>query len=283
MKTISYIIFLISYIIAFPLRAEVLVLVHGWASDAGTWDRSGITPILEGQGWHDGGTLVAGPGGVRWLPGPSATLSGDHFYRVALPATAPIAVQATLLRSDLATLRARHQQERIVLVGHSAGGVVARMAIVGPGAPRVDQLITIAAPNLGTGRALQGIDIVEAKPFFCPGPGIDFLKTVLGGARYRYLKRSRPVLRDLAPAGLGNILTWLNAQPHPDIRYDAVVRTSPVAPGDALVPGFSQDLNQVPALRGRAHVHPTPAAHGLNPADGVLIARLARAGRSSGR
>ena len=277
MKSYIYRILFILFLVPFRVAgADVLVLVHGWASDAGTWDRSGIVPFLVSRGWHDAGTFTATPGGVQWLPAPGASLPGDHLYRVNLPATAPIAVQAAMLRPALAAARQRHPGERIVLVGHSAGGVVARMAIVGPGAPAVDQLITIAAPNLGTARALEGIDIVESKPFFCPGPGIDFLKTVLGGPEYRYLKHSRPVLADLAPAGLGNVLSWLNAQPHPDIRYDAVVRASPAGPGDELVPGFSQDLNQVPVLRGRARVHVTPAAHGLNPSDGVLIEQLVR-------
>lgn len=274
MFTTRWIIFFSLFLMLRAAPADVMVLVHGWASDAGTWFRSGIVPVLEQNGWRYSGTFT----GTALVPGPGTALPGDHLYLVNLPATAPIGVQAGLLRAQLGIVRQRHPAERLVLVGHSAGGVVARMAIVGPGAPKVDQLITIAAPHLGTERALEGIDIVESKPFFCPGPGIDFLKTVIGGDDYRYLKHSRPVLVDLSPAGLGNVLTWLNQQPHPDVRYDAIVRTSPVVAGDELVPAISQDLNQVPALRGRAHVHPTPAPHGLNPADGALIAQLARAG-----
>jgi len=38
-----------------------------------------------------------------------------------------------------------------------------------------------------------------------------------------------------------------------------------------VVPTASQDLNQVPALRGRAKVHPARARHGLNPTDGELL------------
>ena len=146
--------------------------------------------------------------------------------------------------------------------------------LVRPEAPRIDALITIAAPNLGTSRAAQGLEIVDSKPFFCPGPGIDFLKSMLGGEQYRYLKYSRGAMVDLMPVGPGSLINWLNRQPHPDIAYHAVIRQAPSYPGDEMVPAFSQDLNQVPALRGRAQVYVTPTGHALNPADGKLLANI---------
>ena len=86
------------------------------------------------------------------------------------------------------------------------------------------------------------------------------------------------MLLDLLPAESGNVLFWLNQQPHPNIRYYAVVRQTPFALGDELVPAYSQDLNNVPALRGRAEVLVTSAGHSLNPNDGVLLAGILNGG-----
>ena len=49
--------------------------------------------------------------------------------------------------------------EKLILVGHSAGGVVARLVVLGNNPYRVDELITIASPHLGTVRAAQGLDV----------------------------------------------------------------------------------------------------------------------------
>jgi pimeloyl-ACP methyl ester carboxylesterase len=261
-------------LLASPLaQADMLVLVHGWRAGADTWITSGVLPTLAQHGWVDAGVLVASPGGTAHLLawGDSAA---RRVYRVQLPAEAPLEIQAAHLYAQLDYLRQRHPEDRLILAGHSAGGVVSRLILVRPGAPRVDGLVTIASPNLGTERALQGLDVVDDQPFFCPGPGIRFLKTLFGGDDFHYLEHSRGALVGLTPAAPGSLIGWLNAQPHPDIRYVSVVRTAPGYAGDAIVPGFSQDLNQVPALRGRAQVYVTPAGHGLNPADGMLLATI---------
>jgi len=252
------------------LRADVLVLVHGWAANADTWIQSGVLPVLETQGWQNEGVVTSTPQGVRYFPAAYPSPSRQRVYRVDLPANAPLLLQASHLTSQLAFIQARHPDEALTLAGHSAGGVVARLVAIRPDYVRIKSLITIAAPNLGTPRALDGLDVVESKPFFCPGPGIDFLKTMLGGEEYQYLRSSRGAMMDLTPVTAGTMLGWLNQQVHPDIQYHAVIRTG----NDDLVPMNSQDLNQVPSLRGRARVYLTPAAHGLNPADGKLLADI---------
>jgi pimeloyl-ACP methyl ester carboxylesterase len=268
---------LLTVLLCRPAGGAVAVLVHGYASDASTWELSGINSELEVRGWLRGGIFTPSPAGVHLLPG-AGQGAANKTYSVNLPAEAPLAVQADLLRRVLASVRAQHPDEPLYLAGHSAGGVVARMVILGPNYFRVSALVTIASPHLGTARAAQGLDVVDAKPFFCPGPGIDFLKSLVGGSGYDYLKYSRGVLVDLLPAESGNLLFWLNQQPHPDIRYYAVVRKTPFALGDEIVPAYSQDLNNVPALRGRAEVLMTTAGHSLNPHDGVLLAGVLNGG-----
>lgn len=254
-------------------RAEVLVLVHGWSADAGTWVYSGVVSALESQGWVNAGVVMSAPGGAVYLPTP-APASSRSVYLSQVTAEAPLQLQAAQLLDELRLIRQRHPDEVLTLVGHSAGGLVARLALVSPGAPRVDRMITIATPNLGTVRALQGLDVVDSKPFFCPGPGVDFIKTIVGGDDYRYLEDSYPALVDMQPAAPGNLIDWLNHQPHPAIDYHAVIRTSPGFAGDELVPAYSQDLNQVASLHGHVTLHITAAGHALNPNDGLLVAAI---------
>lgn len=256
-----------------PARADVLVLVHGWSAAADTWLRNGVLATLAARGWVDAGVIIAGPHGTAYLPA-----YGSHadrkVYRAQLTAEAPLQFQATQLQAELQMIRQQHPRERITLAGHSAGGIVARLALVHPQTPAVQALITLGSPNLGTVRAIQGLDIAESKPFFCPGPGVDFLKRVAGGDDYRYLRASRGALYDLQPVSYGSLIDWLNHQPHPDIAYYGVIRGGPVGDGDELVPAASQDLNQVPALQGRVKVLVTPTSHGLGPRDGILLADI---------
>ncbi len=252
-------------------RADVLVLVHGYMSDARTWEVHGVLPVLAANGWQPAGVILVTPDGQLSNPG---VAQGERLvYSANLQASAPLLVQAHQLAIQLAAVRARHADERLILAGHSAGGVVARILVLNDNPFRVDSLITIASPHLGTSRAADGLDLVDFNPFFCPGPGLEFIKTALVGDEYDYLKYSRATLVDLLPAASGNVLAWLNQQPHAYIDYYAVVHGAQYG-GDNLVPAFSQDMNNVPALRGRARLVPTPASHSLNPADGQLLAEL---------
>jgi pimeloyl-ACP methyl ester carboxylesterase len=266
-RRVSTVFGLLVLLLVRSVQGDVLVLVHGYASDAGTWERSGVNSELQAYGWPR--AVILNPN----MPDPLQQAANKSFT-INLPAEAPLLVQANFLRASLDGIRQRYAHEKLILVGHSAGGVVARLVLLGNNPYRVDELITIASPHLGTVRAAQGLDAVDSKPFFCPGPGIRFLKRLVGGSGYDYLRYSRGVLVDLLPAESGNLLAWMNQQPHPDIVYVSVVRKSPFALGDEVVPAYSQDMNNVPALRGRASVLFTDAGHGLNPADGILLAGL---------
>jgi len=250
------------------VRADVAVLVHGYLGSAASWEFSGVNAALANNGWMPAGVIVSGPVGPllpRFMPN-----ADRKVYSVELPSTAPLMVQADMLVADLQAIRSRHKKEAITLVGHSAGGVVARMALVRGGAEGVTRLITIAAPHLGTERALQALDATH------DGGPVGFVKDVFGGRDYHVVKDSWPVLLDLSPAIPGSALFWLNAQPHPRIKYASIVRAAPFGIGDFLVPGFSQDLNNVPQLAGKATTYVVPAGHALVPADGAMLASLMR-------
>jgi pimeloyl-ACP methyl ester carboxylesterase len=247
-------------------RADVLVLVHGYLGDASSWDRSGITNILQQHGWARAGIFTAGPAGVQMIPAPGQQ-SARNFYSVDLPSEAPILIQVYQLNEILASIERTHAGEPVTLVGHSAGGVVARAALVRGGARNVNALITIASPHLGTDRAEDALDATDI-----PFP-ISLVTDFIGGESYDTAMRSRSLYVDLVRPLPGSLLYWLNVQPHPDIEYFSVVRAD-FGPGDYIVPAYSQDMNNVPALHGRSSLVTIPVHHGLEPLDGAVIVNL---------
>ena len=101
------------------------------------------------------------------------------------------------------------------------------------------------------------------------------VRRATGDAAYATLQQSRGVLADLTPPAPGNLLFWLNQQPHPPIRYTSIMRIGTFyMPGDQVVPPPSQDLNRVPALAGRAQTYSMAQGHLLTPQDGDLIGNL---------
>ncbi len=250
-------------------QADVLVLIHGWAANTNTWIQSGVVSVLEQGNWRYAGIVTASQNPVTIIS-PRQTDADNKLYLAHLQAEAPLVIQAGQLLAELNYIKQLHPGQKLILAGHSAGGVVARLAMVHQSAPKIDKLITIAAPNLGTPRALDGLEVVDGKPFFCPGPGIDFVKSVFGGNDYDYLKASRPALIDLVPARAGSLIAWLNQQPHPESDYHTIIHMIN-RQGDDIVPAYSQDLNQVSALKGQAKLHVLASGHSLSPADGNLL------------
>ena len=74
----------------------------------------------------------------------------------------------------------------------------------------------------------------------------------------------------------GSLLFWLNHQEHPSSRYISIVREDDglLNFGDLVVPPWSQDMNQVAALRGKASKIVTPGGHGLTKRDGELLLQI---------
>jgi pimeloyl-ACP methyl ester carboxylesterase len=251
-----------------PARADVIVLIHGYLSGARGWDDSGITGVLQQHGWQRAGVYLAGPAGVQLIPA-SGKDAERKFYAVDLPSEAPILVQVYQLHEALSGIAAAHSDEPVVLVGHSAGGIVARTALVRGDVGNVKALVTIASPHLGTARAEQALDATDI-----PFP-LSIMADMFAGDTYDTAMRSRSLYVDLVRPQPGTLLYWLNAQTHPEIEYFSIVRGDNQAGwGDVVVPAYSQDMNNVAALRGRSSLITVPANHGLAPMDGSIIMNL---------
>jgi len=268
-RFIKFLIFLIISITSLNARADVLVLVHGYLASADSWEVTGINSLLDANGWKRGGLITSAPAMVAPVfvgPGKDAA---NKVYVVDLPAEAPIIVQTDQFLAMLATIQALHPDDSLVIVGHSAGGIVARTALVRGNIQNVKALITIASPHVGTTLANRAIDATDESGIF------GGLKSFFGGSGYDTLRRSRGLLFDLAHPYPGSLLYWLNAQQHPDIKYVSVVRLDPVGfAGDELVPGYSQDMNNIPAMQGKSSVFVTPAGHTLVTEDGTTLLQI---------
>ena len=153
------------------------------------------------------------------------------------------------------------RSEEIILVGHSAGGVVARLMVVEKVVDNIKTLITIAAPHLGTPRAIQALDYADTSfPF-------SMVQQIFSNDAYHLTRRGSGLFVDLVAPHPGNLLFWLNTREHPEINYYSIIRRV----GDQMVPNFSQDMNNVVALSGHAGYIIADLGHALHPADGQYI------------
>ncbi|MGM0553034.1 MAG: lipase family alpha/beta hydrolase [Pseudomonadota bacterium] len=240
--------------------AQVLVLVPGYPGDAGGFRSAGVTAVLSASGFVDAGAVAARPQGPQF--GRAAGVGARPFYTVHLAGTQPLVLQAQALNRVLQALTQRHPGQELVLVGHSSGGVVARLALVtGPGVP-VSTLITIASPHAGSGWAEMARSVAEAlraSPlgWYAPFFGLDDWH------------RDDGWLADLGEARPGTLLGWLNTRSHPPLRYVSVVRLA-----DPWVAPASQDMGRLAPLAGRSEALISPAGHALTAADGTVIAAL---------
>ncbi len=276
MKPVMHKLVFVLLLVFLPLRAshaDIVVLVHGYLSNADTWRYSGVSATLHQAGWQYAGRLGFSPAGLVEQT-ITANPRDKRFYTLDLPSLAPASVQARWLQAAVIRISQKHPDEKITLVGHSAGGVVARLMLVQSGAGNINRLITIAAPHLGTDRAIAALDAVDSSGMF--GMIKEWIvREKLGNGLYNTLRLSRGILFDLVPPAPGTFLFWLNAQPHPEIEYISIIRSGGyVIGGDRVVPPFSQDMNMVPALRGRSKSWITYQGHDLTPADGRLLVRI---------
>jgi pimeloyl-ACP methyl ester carboxylesterase len=263
MRTYLYPLFLWlgTLLISSSAFADVAVFVHGYQSTGNIWREKGIIPLLVSHGWNDAGTYFPEPDKVVHY-GPE--IKGNSLVTVELPSEAPIEIQAGLLLLYLKDIVARHPEQSLRLIGHSAGGIVARLVLVNDSSLPVKQLITIATPHLGSPLA-EMAETVANTPIRILAPLVGFDNP----------KRSKHLYSQLGREKENYFLFWLNRQPHPDIDYAAIVRADgSLLKGDVVVPSYSQAMSGVPAIGQKARLILTPGNHSLKFADGQLILPL---------
>jgi len=257
-------------LISMPSQSDIMLLIHGYLGDAGSWEKAGINDELQRQGWQRAGMFEGSPAGPQLFVTKHEN-TDKLVYVATLPSEAPVMTQADILKNIIDIVQQQHADKKLILVGHSAGGVVARMTLIRHQLSNINALITIASPHIGTGRADQALDITANH-----GP-FNIVKSFVGGSDYDALKHSRGLMIDLRHPQPGNMLYWLNSQPHPDIHYASIIRLNNNGlTGDYYVPGFSQNMNNVPALQGRSSTFTTPTSHFLTRDDATTIISIIR-------
>lgn len=244
------------------VKAETMVLVQGFLAGGENWRNSGFTGELARGGWSDGGHLRATSQGMQLDR--DRVAGNRRFFTLDLPSDSSLKKQAAWLDLYVGFVREKYPEESLILVGHSAGGVLARLYMVQHPKAGVDALITIASPHLGTESAQLGLMIGRQLPKEV-APLLDSI-----------LNRSLPLFSDLSPENASNLLGWLNRQPHPPANYVSIVRGKSDTSGMAelLVPIHSQDMNQVFALRGQAQTIESGRLHGLRREDARVVLQI---------
>ena len=248
------------------VKAETMVLIHGYLSDSSSWTKDQIMQPLVDDNWKYGGNYRAYAQTILAPSTPALKAQGKMFYTVDLPYDATIELQAMVLGTYLHHLYSQ-REESLILVGHSAGGVVARAYITMKSSTPVKALITIAAPHLGT-------PVAELSEMASKTP-LNLMPRMLG---IKNFKRSLAVFSDLreeAPEA-GNYMYWLNHQPHPtSLQYFSIVRNNKsLRKLDLIVPPFSQNMNNISALRGRSAVISSTGSHILKEEDGIKLKKI---------
>lgn len=129
-----------------------VIFIHGIASDASTW--ASIRGRLEGAGW--GWAFGGSPELYNNQAVISAGTSGD-FYTLNFSNNQNLsfAQQGAELYEIIKKVKATNQSQKVILVGHSMGGLAARAYLQGLGPQDlyehdVDLLVTIGTPHLGS-------------------------------------------------------------------------------------------------------------------------------------
>jgi pimeloyl-ACP methyl ester carboxylesterase len=258
-RNIVYIALLLSPVCSY---ADTVLLLHGYLGSSQEWHRSGVVNQLDSVGWYDAGVLTIHADSVQ--PTKKETTHVRRTYSVELPSEQSIDKQAKWLDRYIKFIQHRHVGEQIILVGHSAGGIVARLYMVQNPQQNINALVTIASPHLGTKNAALAQTVSENLLVWVDSiPGVE------------KIYRSQGLFFDLSPGRSDNLIAWLNVQEHPQARYYSIVRKETEDHlQDFIVPSHSQDMNEVFALRGRSKIYEIKSLHGLSIKDAEVLKNI---------
>ena len=256
MKKLSIPLLFLLTILPQMVLAKAVIFIQGYEEDGSEWRTHGVTRPLLAKGWRDGGHLYNSGYGIVISP---KVTGKDHFYTLALPTEAPLRFQLQILAGYINAVNQRHQGESLILVGHSVGGVLARLYMVQHPYTPIAGVMTIAAPHRGTGLTEVGLMVGQSPLSW----GLPFI-----GADS--INRSQALFDDLVRESPGNFLFGLNRDIHPASRYLSVIRN------DWIVAPESQDMRLVAALlnSGMTETIYSVGDHALNPGDGLILANF---------
>lgn len=262
-KSTLGIIFFILALLPFGGYAETIILIHGYSGGSQQWHEKGVLQVLQRAGFVYQGDLHAKRNHVYLAPVPLVQDQENIVYTVDLPDQLSIELQSVMLGIYLQSIYEK-RNEPFVLVGFSAGGVVARAWLTSNYHLPTKALMTIATPHLGAPLATYA-ETIRKTP----------LNILVEAVTPFDLGNSKVLLQELRPVKPGSYLDWLNHLPHPDIVYYSIIRRDKsLLKKDYIVPLQSQDMNNVAGISGRSAALLTVGDHSLTPADGLYILQL---------
>lgn len=254
-----------AWLMPFTVHAQVLVLLHGYLGQGSSWRLTGVTHVLNRAGWEDGGHLrIENDEVLNYRKG----MSGQDrtYYTLEMPSEAPVMVQSRLLARYMKAISQNHPGESLNIAGFSSGGIVGRayMVMRKDDEPRVATLVTIATPHLGTQLAELGTRLQQTP--------LSWMAPFVGASEFN---RSDVLFREMRPEQPGTLLYWLNRQEHPTANYISVIKGgNSFLGGDFVVPAYSQNMNNVIALRGTSNIIRSTGGHMLTYEDALLLVQI---------
>lgn len=270
MKKLLMIFLLVFSTAKVSLAGDSVIFIHGLVGNANSWAKQNIPNILSRDGWQiAGGAFYDYRYGIYLKE--QAGIGDKNLFLLTIPSRASIRYQAKVVEDILERITELAPEDNLHLVGHSAGGVVARLIVVNRHFPQIKSLITIATPHFGTRRAEMALDLVDL-----PFP-LNLMAETSGGREYDEFQDTKDLFRDLVRPRPGTFLHWLNWQPHPDINYYSIVRKQKsVVSQDFMVPSLSQNMALLPMLHNRTKTYFIGHSHFLNAKDGFALKRILR-------
>ncbi|HEX3530740.1 MAG TPA: alpha/beta fold hydrolase [Thermoanaerobaculia bacterium] len=222
-----------------------ILFLHGFGSGAETWKDARLTDFLQSKGLRFGGTVrIDGKGEAR-IEGSSA---GADFFLLAVSSSFQGLDGWTRdIAKLVAKVREATQAPRVVLVGHSAGGLAGRRYLVEHFSDHhLAKLVTVASPHRGS--ELGWLWLLKKKLQSTP---ID--AWLAGVERGVGTPLDSPLLHDLLPERQNPALARLNKTAHPtDVEYSCLrAAGSPDADNWAALGKLfdSMDLENSPFLQ----------------------------------
>jgi pimeloyl-ACP methyl ester carboxylesterase len=204
-----------------------ILFVHGLGGSAQTWNEAGLTAYLQSKRLRYGGVVQIYNGGQAAI---KESPDADFFLVEIAPSSQSLQKWEEALAKAIAAVREETGSSRVVLVGHSAGGLAGRKYLVDHLYDHeVAKLVTIASPHRGSELALLSL----FKRAFHDGAS----QGGVSGSVYRTLDErlsayerglgiplNAPIFHDLLPEQLNPDLLALNRAPHPeDMEYACIL------------------------------------------------------------
>ncbi len=218
-----------------PLPIHVaypILLIHGLGSSSDIWTDRELVRYFEDRGLTYGGVLKRRSDGDMSVVRSGKSGSADFFAIEISDKDASLRLWARDVDAAIDAILRATGAPRVVLVGHSAGGVAARLHVVDQGeGHRTARLVTIASPHRGSELATiallpRQLEELAATTEGVLGTGYAALastaRTLL--SNIGPIDLEAPLLRDLAPEEYSDLLRDLNQRSHPtSLDYACVV------------------------------------------------------------